>query len=86
METKGVVFGHVRQVLNPGGGVFGSTFLYRGVKRGPIQTLWSNVHNAIGTLTNREDDLQGLEQHLAGHFTRWSVETAGCVALFYGKG
>lgn len=33
MEAKGAVFRHILPLLNPGGVVFGSTFLYQGIHR-----------------------------------------------------
>jgi hypothetical protein len=38
--------------------------------------------NAIRTLTNRQDDLEGLKKNLAECFPESSVKVVGCVALF----
>jgi SAM-dependent methyltransferase len=85
MKTKGVVFKNLKALLAPGGVVFGSTFLYKDVKKSLLVTLWSDLHNGLGTLTNREDDLKGLTENLNEHFSESSVKRIGCVALFWAR-
>jgi SAM-dependent methyltransferase len=85
MKTKKVVFQNLKAMLNPGGTLFGCTILYKGVKRSPLGTLWMNNMNALHTLTNRQDDLEGLKQNLAECFSESSVKAVGCVALFWAR-
>jgi hypothetical protein len=85
MATKRVVFENLKAVLKPGGRLFGCTLLYGGVKRGLPATLWINCMNAMRTLTNRQDDLEGLKQNLAECFPQSSVKVVGCVALFWAR-
>jgi len=82
MRTKRVVFENLKEVLKPGGTLFGCTILYRGVKRSPLGALYMNYLNACHVFTNRQDDLEGLKQNLAECFTESSVKVVGCVALF----
>jgi len=85
MKTKKVVFENLKAVLKPGGRLFGCTLLYGGVKRRLPATLWMNYMNALRTLTNRHDDLEGLKRNLAECFSESSVKVVGCVALFWAR-
>jgi len=85
MKTKGVVFEHLRDLLNPGGTIFGCTVLYRGVKRNPLATLMAQIINASRVMTNKEDDVEGLQQNLDRYFSEGSVKVIGCVALFWAR-
>ena len=85
MKTKKVVFENLKAVLKPGGRLFGCTLLYGGVKRSLPATLWMNYMNALRTLTNRHDDLEGLKRNLAECFSESSVKVVGCVALFWAR-
>ncbi len=82
IETKGIVFDHLKALLNPGGVVFGSTLLYGGVRRSLLATLVFNRVNRAGAMTNKEDDLEGLERSLEQRFAETSVSVIGCEALF----
>ncbi|MFC2068422.1 class I SAM-dependent methyltransferase [Chloroflexota bacterium] len=85
MQTKGIVFQHVKSLLNPGGILFGATLLYKGVKRNPLATYlfwWTNV---FGFMTNKQDDLEGLEENLRAHFSESHIEVIGCEALFWAR-
>ena len=83
METKGTAIDHLKALLNPGGVLFGSTLLYRGVRRNPLATLLTRWNNVLGTMTNMEDDVEGLRRALEQHFSQSSVEVIGCEALFW---
>ena len=85
MQAKGIVFEHLKTLLNPGGILFGTTLLYRGVKRGFLATYYFNILNLMGIMSNRQDDAEGLKQNLARHFTESDVEVIGCGALFWGR-
>ena len=82
MKTKKVVFENLKAVLNPGGTFFGCTLLGRGVERNPLARLTLYFMNARGYLSNKQDDLEGLEQNLSECFPESSVKVVGCVALF----
>ena len=82
MRTKKVVFENVRAVLNPGGTVFGCTILNTGMERNPLARLTLHLMNAMGYLSNKQDDLEGLKQNLAECFSESSVKVVGFMALF----
>ncbi|HZD59133.1 MAG TPA: class I SAM-dependent methyltransferase [Anaerolineae bacterium] len=85
MQTKGVVFKGIKNLLNPGGVIFGSTILYKGVKNS-LQAKYSMmVGNLQGAFCNKQDDLNGLKQNLEQHFSESSVKTVGSMALFWAK-
>lgn len=85
MKTKKVVFENVKAVLNPGGVVFGCTILNTGMERNLLARLTLCFMNARGHLSNRQDDLGGLEQNLKECFRESSVKVVGCVALFWAR-
>jgi SAM-dependent methyltransferase len=80
--AKGSVFAHAATALQPGGGVFGSTILGRGVAANPMASTLMRTYNRKGIFHNREDDVAGLEQQLATHFADYRVTMRGMVALF----
>ena len=81
-REKGRVFGHLKQVLNDGGVLFGCTLLGTGVKRNAIARGLMGLYYRIGVFSNQEDDLQSLEKSLREYFQRVDVEVVGCCALF----
>jgi hypothetical protein len=85
MSTKGIVFSHADEVLNTGGIIFGSTILYKGVKRNPLTTFVLKLCNQTGVMTNLEDDVEVLRNNLKEKFSDSAVETIGCMALFWAK-
>jgi ubiquinone/menaquinone biosynthesis C-methylase UbiE len=85
MQTKEIVFENLKTLLNPGGVLFGTTLLYRGVKRS-IQATWCfHWLNLMGIMTNKQDDVEGLKQNLTRHFAESGIEIIGCGALFWGR-
>jgi 2-polyprenyl-3-methyl-5-hydroxy-6-metoxy-1,4-benzoquinol methylase len=85
MKSKRTVFEHVKALLNPGGVVFGSTILYRGVKRGFWARYQMAVSNIMGIMCNKQDDPEALEQNLQQVFPASSVNIIGCEALFWAR-
>lgn len=85
MQAKGTVFEHLKVLLNPGGVLFGTTLLYRGVKRNFPATCSFFWLNLLGIMTNWQDDVEGLKQNLARHFEEYDVTVIGCGALFWGR-
>jgi SAM-dependent methyltransferase len=68
--------------LEPGGVLFGSTILGRGVAHTRIGRRLMHVYNAKGVFTNADDDERGLERGLATKFKDVEIEVVGAVALF----
>jgi hypothetical protein len=85
MRTKKVVFENVEAVLNRGGTVFGCTLLNTAAERNLLARLTFYFMNARGHLSNRQDDLGGLEQNLKECFRESSVRVIGCLALFWAR-
>lgn len=83
MISKQTVFENIKEVLNPGGVVFGSTILYRGIRRNASTTLTLKVINRVGIMTNLDDDVNILTEYLSDNFRESSVRIVGCEALFY---
>jgi hypothetical protein len=83
IESKArTVAGNVRPYLEPGGVLFGSTILGRGVRHTRIGRRLMRLYNAKGIFSNVEDDERGLEQGLASGLTDVEIEVVGAVALF----
>jgi len=85
MKSKGIVFEFARELMNPGAVLFGSTILYRGVKRSPMTTLVLKMTNRRGFMHNMEDDVVGLKDALQHYFSESSIRIIGCEALFWAK-
>lgn len=85
MTSKKKVFGNADEVLNPGGVLFGSTILYRGVKRNSITTMTLKWCNKKGIMTNLDDDIDVLRSSLKEQFSESDVENTGCMALFWAR-
>jgi SAM-dependent methyltransferase len=81
IETKAVVFQHVKALMNPGGVLFGATLLQGGVRRSFVARRLMELYNRRGIFSNRDDSLAGLERALSD-FREVSIEIHGCAALF----
>ena len=85
MPAKAVALSNLKQLMNRGGVLFGSTLLHCGVRRSlPARCLMS-LYNRCGIFANAQDDLEGLRCILRQHFSESGVETAGCAAVFWGR-
>ena len=62
IAEKGIVFDHCREVLAPGGTVFGGTVLNGGVRHTALSRAAMRSFNRKRVFTNLEDDLDGLER------------------------
>jgi hypothetical protein len=82
MDSKSVIFDHLKQHMNPGAVIFGSTLLHEGVPRSWLARRLMNAYNDKGIFSNRNDTLDGLERALAGQFHDVELEVVGCAALF----
>ena len=85
MPAKGTILKNLKDLLNPGGILFGTTFLYHGVKRSLLATRFFYWLNLLGIMTNKQDDVEDLKQNLTRHFTESNIEVIGCGALFWGR-
>lgn len=82
IDSKSVVFEHLKQLLNVGGVLFGATILHDGVKRRWMASRLMAYYNQKRIFTNARDSLAGLESGLRTHFSRVAVSVKGCVATF----
>ena len=82
MDTKLVVFDHLKTLLNPGGVVFGSTILNIGVKQNWLTRKFMKNFNDSKVFCNLEDDLSTLEEGLTERFSNSKVKVIGTAALF----
>lgn len=83
--SKGVVFDHLKALMNPNGVLFGATLLQGGVTRSPLARRLMAAYNRRGIFSNTDDDLDGLRHALHQRFRDVSVEVVGCAALFSGR-
>ena len=85
LVDKAVVFKHARQVLRPGGTLFGATIPGIGVRHNASARWQLKLANRLGIMSNRNDRLADLEAALAENFTDHEVTVAGSVALFWAR-
>ena len=85
IESKSVVFDHLKMLMNPNAVLFGSTLLHSGVSRNWFAKRLMNVYNKKGIFSNQSDDLEGLKRELDKRFKDVLVEVVGCAALFSGR-
>lgn len=81
-EKAPVVFAQAREVLAPGGTLFGATILGKGVDLSAPARAVVSFSNRRGVLCNLDDDLGSLDRVLARSFRSHRVEVVGTVALF----
>lgn len=82
IESKTVIFDHLRALMNPGAVLFGATLLSDGVPLGAFARRLMAFYNRKGIFSNRADSLHGLEHALALRFSDVCIHLAGCAALF----
>jgi SAM-dependent methyltransferase len=83
IEAKaGALAANVGPYLEPGGVLFGSTILGRGVVHTRIGRRLMKLYNAKGIFSNAEDDERGLARGLASSLEDVQIEVVGAVALF----
>lgn len=85
IESKAVIFDHVKALANPNAVVFGSTLLQGGVSRSWIAKRLMNIYNKKGIFSNQDDNLDGLKRVLSQRLKDVSVETVGSAAVFSGR-
>lgn len=86
IESKSVVFTHLKALMNPNAVIFGSTLLQGSVQRNWFAKRLMDLYNKKGIFSNQQDNLEGLQRSLNQHFREVSVEVVGCAALFSGRG
>ncbi len=81
-EKAATVTRNLLPYLEPGGVLFGSTVLGRGVRHNAIGRILLRAYNKKGIFSNLADDKDGLERALAASLSSVEVEVVGTVALF----
>ncbi|WP_445503736.1 class I SAM-dependent methyltransferase [Microvirga sp. G4-2] len=82
VQQKAIAFDHLKHFLAPGGVVFGSTLLAKGVERSRTARALMGYYNSKGIFSNQQDDPEDLRRELATRFEQVRVEIIGCVAMF----
>lgn len=85
IESKAVIFDHLKPLANAGGVLFGSTLLQRGVQRNWLARRLMEAYNKRGIFSNQQDDFEGLKRALTKRLKDVSVEVTGCAAIFAGR-
>lgn len=84
MADKVIVVQRPREFLRPGGSLFGTTILGKGVRHTPWSKALLWFLNRKGVMGNRNDDAGPLEEMLAASFDRYSLTVCGTIAVFVG--
>ncbi|MFF8640911.1 class I SAM-dependent methyltransferase [Streptomyces sp. NPDC015345] len=84
-QGKQLVFKHLRQALAPGGVLFGSTVLTRGVPHTPVSRAFNRLYQRQGSFHNQLDSVPMLHDALERYFDWHWLEVRGSVALFVAK-
>ncbi len=85
MESKAVVFDHLRPLMKTNAVLFGTTLLHRGVGRSGAARHLMALYNRKGIFSNQQDDLGTLGRELDRRFDDVRIEVVGCGALFSGR-
>jgi 2-polyprenyl-3-methyl-5-hydroxy-6-metoxy-1,4-benzoquinol methylase len=82
IESKAVIFDHLKPLMNPDAVLFGSTLLPDGVVLGGLARRLMTFYNEKGIFSNRFDTHESLERALGRRFRQVSIRRLGCAALF----
>lgn len=85
IKEKAVAFDYAREVLVPGGTLFGSTILAKGVRQTWLSRSVMKFSNRTGDLVNSGDSLEDLSDALASRFPEHRVDAEGSIAFFVAK-
>ncbi|MDP9317221.1 MAG: class I SAM-dependent methyltransferase [Chloroflexota bacterium] len=85
METKGSIFAQLKPLLRPGGVLFGSTILGKGVKHTVGAHAFLHLYNQLKAFSNTDDSLTQLQRQLTSQFAESTVHVIGSVALFLAR-
>ncbi|KAI8977761.1 S-adenosyl-L-methionine dependent methyltransferase [Trametes punicea] len=76
------VFANVTAALAPGGVVYGTTVLGRGVPHNWFARQLIRFYNSKGVFGNTQDTEEGLRKALEETFEKWDLRVVGAIALF----
>jgi hypothetical protein len=79
---KAVAFDNAAACVRPGGRIFGSTVLSRGVPVSRRARVFLRMLNGRGGFNNADDSLEDLHSELGRRFPDYQVTVHGCTALF----
>lgn len=80
--AKGILFFHLKNMLNKNGVLFGSTIVNKGCEHNIFSWLGSKIFNWIGLLNNKNDSVAELEKALRVYFRNVQIEVHGTTAIF----
>ncbi|MCX4026076.1 class I SAM-dependent methyltransferase [Endozoicomonas sp. SM1973] len=84
-KEKGIVFKHLKSLLNENGALFGTTVLFQGVPKGLFAKLVLAIMNKLGVFNNKHDSLEELRDCLSSNFSHVDLQVEGCTAVFVVK-
>lgn len=82
MSQKALSFDHIKDVLNPGGKLFGTTILGKGTHQNCLAKKLMAFYNSKKIFHNVNDDKEMLLNELNKRFANVQLTVKGCVALF----
>lgn len=82
MSQKAITFDHIKAVLNPGGKLFGTTILGKGINQNYLAKKLLAIYNSKKIMDNINDDKEMLLNELKKRFSYVQLKINGCVALF----
>lgn len=82
LDTKSVAFDHLKELMNPGAVIFGSTILQADNTSSWTAQRLMAFYNRKGIFSNQDDRLEDLEDGLNQRFSEVFIDVVGCVALF----
>jgi SAM-dependent methyltransferase len=84
-DEKAAALARLRPHLAPGGVLFGSTIVGRGVHHSRLAERVLGLYNREQIFTNRDDDPDSLERALRRAYADVALETRGSFALFIAR-
>ena len=82
ISQKAKTFDHIKDVLNPGGKMFGTTILGKGVNHNFLAKKLLTIYNSKKIMNNINDDKEILLNELQNRFSHVELKIIGCVAFF----
>ncbi|OLT10698.1 hypothetical protein BJF79_25705 [Actinomadura sp. CNU-125] len=82
IPEKAQVLDRLAPLLRPGGTLFGSTILSRGVPQTRLSRSQLDYMNKMGVFSNEDDSLEDLKDALDQRFSDYLLRTRGSIALF----
>src|SRR4029077_7571144 len=73
LQSKSIVFEHVKPLLRDGGVLFGSTILGAGTQRNFLARKLMKAYNEKGIFSNVSDRREDLEAGLKAHFVECTI-------------